>query len=61
MRTYPVQVVRDSGFRILEIPELRAVGQARTRWSPDPRCWPAWASVSDAGEMLDRRNCPQRS
>jgi DNA-directed RNA polymerase specialized sigma24 family protein len=30
MRTYSVQVFRDGGFWILEVPELRAVGQART-------------------------------
>lgn len=30
VRTYTVQVFRDSGFWILEVPELRAVGQART-------------------------------
>jgi hypothetical protein len=30
VRTYPVQVFRDNGFWILEVPELRAVGQART-------------------------------
>ncbi|MGH3773206.1 MAG: hypothetical protein ACRDRW_17725 [Pseudonocardiaceae bacterium] len=29
-RTYTVQVFRDGGFWILEVPELRAVGQART-------------------------------
>ena len=29
-RTYTVQVFRDRGFWILEVPELRAVGQART-------------------------------
>lgn len=29
-RTYAVQVFRDSGFWILDVPELRAVGQART-------------------------------
>ncbi len=30
VRTYPVQVFRDSGFWILEVLELRAVGQSRT-------------------------------
>jgi predicted P-loop ATPase len=30
VRTYSVQVFRDSGFWILEVPELRAVGQSRT-------------------------------
>lgn len=30
MHTYTVQVFRDNGFWILEVPELRAVGQART-------------------------------
>jgi hypothetical protein len=29
MHTYTVQVFRDNGFWILEVPELRAVGQAR--------------------------------
>lgn len=29
-RTYTVEVFRDNGFWILEVPELRAVGQART-------------------------------
>ncbi|MGH3832677.1 MAG: hypothetical protein ACRDRS_19935 [Pseudonocardiaceae bacterium] len=29
-RTYTVQVFRDGGFWILEVPELRAIGQART-------------------------------
>lgn len=29
-RVYTVQVFRDGGFWILEVPELRAVGQART-------------------------------
>ncbi|MGB6163635.1 MAG: hypothetical protein WCF33_05645 [Pseudonocardiaceae bacterium] len=29
-RIYTVQVFRDGGFWILEVPELRAVGQART-------------------------------
>ncbi|MBV9010923.1 MAG: hypothetical protein JO272_02525 [Pseudonocardiales bacterium] len=30
MRIYPVQVFRNNGFWILEVPELRAVGQSRT-------------------------------
>jgi hypothetical protein len=30
VRTYTVQVFRDSGFWILEVPELCAVSQART-------------------------------
>lgn len=30
VRTYMVQVFRDSGSWILEVPELRAVGQSRT-------------------------------
>jgi hypothetical protein len=30
MRTYTVQVFRDHGFLILEVPELDATGQARS-------------------------------
>jgi hypothetical protein len=30
VRTYTMQVFRDNGFWILEVPELRAVGQRRT-------------------------------
>jgi hypothetical protein len=30
VRTYTVQVFRDGGFWILEVPELRVVGQSRT-------------------------------
>lgn len=30
VRTYTVHVFNDNGFWILEVPELRAVGQART-------------------------------
>jgi hypothetical protein len=36
MHTYTVQVFRGNGFWILEVPELRAVGQARALSKAEP-------------------------